>query len=131
MFCDARFTRIGVMDLTSMSNANSIFYGYRLGITIDKVIIKPDGSQTFANAFYDCGALENLTIEGVIGQNGFNVQWSTKLSHDSLMSILNALADKSTDTSGTQWIVTIGTENLAKLTDAEKRIAFQKGWDLA
>ena len=44
--------------------------------------------------FINCTALEDLVIEGVIGNNGFSVQWSTKLSHDSLMSIMNALQDK-------------------------------------
>lgn len=85
----------------------------------------------FDSAFYQCGSLENLTIEGTIGQNNFNVSWSTKLSHDSLMSIITALKDYSTDTSGTQWVVTLGTTNLNKLTDAEKAMATQKGWTLA
>ena len=85
----------------------------------------------FEAVFTDCFALENLTIEGTIGQNGFNVSYSTKLSHDSLMSIITALKDYSADTSGTQWVVTIGTTNLNKLTDAEKAIATQKGWTLA
>lgn len=54
-------------------------------------------STTFNNAFQQCNNLEQLTMKGVIGQNGFNVQWSTKLSHDSIVSIINAL---STTTSG-------------------------------
>ena len=84
----------------------------------------------FEAPFSGCYALENLTIEGTIGQNGFVVKYSP-LSHDSLMSIITALKDYSTDTSGTQWVVTLGTENLNKLTDAEKAIATQKGWTLA
>lgn len=85
----------------------------------------------FNAPFTDCYALENLTIEGTIGQNNFDVSSSTKLSHDSLMSIITALKDYSTDTSGTQWVVTLGTANLNKLTDAEKAMATQKGWTLA
>lgn len=93
--------------------------------TIRKLTV--DGLTTFTRTFYKCAALENLTIGGTIGQNGFDVSACTKLTHDSLMSIINALEAK---TSGT-WTVTLGTTNLAKLTDAEKAIATQKGWTLA
>ena len=43
--------------------------------------------------FTNCFQLQNLTIEGIIGQNGFNVQWSTKLSKASITSIINALSE--------------------------------------
>jgi hypothetical protein len=70
-------------------------------------------------------------MDGAIGQNGFDVHWSTKLTHDSLMSIINHLSDKSSDTSGTTWTITLGTENIAKLTDDEIAIAEAKGWEVA
>lgn len=79
--------------------------------------------------FVRCGELVNVTFEGVIGQNGLNVSWSTKLSHDSLMSIINCLKDYSG--TGTTKTVTLGATNLAKLTTAEKAVATQKGWTLA
>ena len=85
----------------------------------------------FNGTFSHCFALENITIDGVIGQNGLVLSDSTKLTHDSLMSIITALKDYSTDTSGTQWVVTLGTTNLNKLTDAQKAMATQKGWTLA
>ena len=87
-------------------------------------------SGFYADTFTNCTALKNLTIIGVITHNNFNVQWSTNLTHDSLMSIINALEDKSADTSGTVWEVTLGETNIAKLTDAEQLIAQQKGWTL-
>ena len=80
------------------------------------------------NLFNNCTALQNLIVEGVIATTGFNVQWSTKLSHESLMSIINALADKSTDTSGTVWEIILGDENKAKLTSEELQIAQNKNW---
>ena len=94
-------------------------------------VIRTAQHTKFANTFFECNALENLTIEGIIGQNGFNVQYSTKLTHDSLMSIINALADYSADTSGTTWTVTLGSGNIAKLTEEEQLIAYMKGWNLA
>lgn len=83
----------------------------------------------YSSTFNRCYELENLTIEGTIGQNNFNVSYSTKLTHKSLMSIINALADYHGD--GLIHTVTLGEANLAKLTDAEKAIATERGWTLA
>lgn len=85
-----------------------------------------DANTKYQNTFQRCDNLVNLTLDGTIGQNGFDIHWSTKLTHDSLMSIIDALEDKSG--TGTTWTITLGTDNLAKLTDAEKAIATQKGW---
>ena len=126
-------TAVGVIDTratTGSSDSTSIFREAVRLETIEKLILKSDGSQSLNAMFDSCSALINLTIEGTIGQNGLNLQWSTKLSHDSLMSTINALKDYSADTSGTSWVVTLGSENLAKLTAEEILIAEQKGWDL-
>ena len=117
------------LDFTSLNSASDIFsYSSRLH-TIEALVIKE--TTKFFNLFIDCSVLTNLIIEGTIGQNGFNVQWSKSMSHDSLMSIINALKDYSEDTSGTDWLVTIGSENKAKLTEDEILIAENKGWRLA
>jgi len=92
--------------------------------------LEVNGVTNFSSAFLNCTALEELNLSGVIDINGFNVQWSTLLTHDSLMSIINALKDYSADTSGTEWIVTIGDTNKAKLTDTELDIAQNKGWQV-
>ena len=85
-------------------------------------------SGGLSNTFRECFALVDLNIVGTINVAGLNVQYSP-LSHDSLMSIINALADK-TGVSGT-WKVTLGATNLAKLTAEEIAIAEGKGWTLA
>ena len=110
---------------TQYGDMRSTFVGAAGLVTIRKLTV--DETVVFSNTFAKCYSLENLTMAGTIGQNGFNVSESTKLTHDSLMSIINCLEAK---TEGT-WTVTLGTENLAKLTDAEKAIATQKGWTLA
>ena len=81
--------------------------------------------------FNSCTNLTNVTMVGTINANGFDVSPCKKLTHDSLMSIINALANKKNDTSGTQWVCTLGTDNLNKLTNEEKAIATGKGWGLA
>jgi hypothetical protein len=55
--------------------------------------IKFDENTQIQDAFWSCSALENLTIEGTIGQNGINLKWSINLSQDSIISVLNALSD--------------------------------------
>lgn len=86
--------------------------------------------------FGNCYALENLNVvadleNGIcINSNNFDVHWSEKLSHDSLVSIINALADKTSDTSGTEWVCTLGTTNLNKLSATEIAVATGKGWVL-
>lgn len=97
--------------------------------TIRKIILSP--KTTLTQWFDGCGNLENVTFEGTLEKNGANFRYSPKLTHDSLMSFINALADKTADTSGTTWSATLGATNLAKLTDAEKAIATGKGWTLA
>ena len=132
MFEASGITEIGELDFSTVTRTNgtAIFNACALLESIDKIIL-PNGQTTFNNWFAGCTALKSVTFEGVIGANNLNVQKSTLLSHDSLMSIINCLADKSADTSGTTWAVTLGTTNLAKLTDAEKAIATQRGWTLA
>ena len=124
-FQGSTITRIPVLNMANATNVTSTFYNCKQLVSIEKMIVS--NSVTFKNAFYNCSSLEELIIDGVIGQSGFNVSYSTKLTHASLMSIINALETK---TSGT-WTVTLGTTNLAKLTDAEKAIATEKGWTLA
>lgn len=110
---------------------NGMFSGCRNLRTIRGFHIGEDGTSGYNTAFQNCTSLENITFYGVIGRNGLNLQWSTKLTHDSLMSVINALKDYSEDTSGITWAITLGTTNLAKLTDTEKAIATQRGWTLA
>lgn len=120
---------IDISGATTASDVSGLFGDSKL-VTIRQLIVK-ETTPFYTNTFQNCKYLENLTISGTIGQNGFDVSTSSLLTHDSLMSIINALQDKTSDTNGTSWVCTLGTDNLAKLTDAEKAIATNKGWSLA
>lgn len=130
MFGNTRITNTKVaIDWTLATTTNYAFSSASYVVTIPMLILgenTPFVSHTFAGAT----SLENLTIGGVIGKNGFDVSSCKKLTVESLLSILNALQDKSTDTSGTSWVITIGSTNLAKLSDEQKQIATDKGWNL-
>ena len=81
-------------------------------------------STSNGNCFSNCTALTTIT-----GNPNFKVSFilskSTKLTHDSLMVIINGLQT----VTSTQKL-TLGSENLAKLTEADKKIATDKGWTL-
>ena len=49
-----------------------------------------------------------------------------KLTHDSLMNVINSI-----QTVTTPETLTLGGVNLAKLSDEEKKVATDKGWTLA
>lgn len=93
---------------------------------------KTTRSQTvnMSMAFYDCKNLTNVTFGGYVRVNNFSLSSSTKLTHNSLMSLINSLEDVTTNTSQTSWKISLGTTNLAKLTDDEKAIATAKNWTL-
>ena len=77
------------------------------------------------NCFVNCTSLTTIT-----GNPNFKVSldlsYSTKLTHDSLMVVINGL-----QTVTTKQTLTLGSTNLAKLTDDEKKVATDKGWTLA
>ena len=73
----------------------------------------------------DCKSL--TTLGGFVGLSASLIlSSSTKLTHDSLMNVINNLATVTSSTT-----LTLGSTNLAKLTDEEKKIATDKGWTLA
>ena len=98
MFQNTNITRIPVVVDVSQcpTELYAIFAGASKLKSIKKLVVSEN--NIFANGgFNSCSALVDLPIEGTIGQNGFNVQWSTKLSKASIYSVINAL---STTTSG-------------------------------
>jgi hypothetical protein len=103
MFTQARnITRIGVVDVRGSTETlplDTTFQYCTSLVTIDKIFPKNGTRGAFNNAtFHECTGLVNLTIEeNSIASNGLNLQWSTKLSKASILSVINAL---STTTSG-------------------------------
>ena len=70
------------------------------------------------NILVSCG-LEGIFI--------WDLDTCTALTVDSLVSVLNALQQLD---EGTSYTCTIGSDNLAKLSDQQKAIATNKGWTL-
>lgn len=59
-----------------------------------------------------------------------NLSYSTKLTHDSLMNVINGLYDIKTKGCNPQSL-NLGATNLAKLTSEEIAIATEKGWNVS
>ncbi len=94
MFQESDIAHIPTLDMRQATNASHAFSYSRIE-EIEKIIVAE--TVPWQGAFMNCSYLKHLLVEGVIGQNGFNVQWSTQLSRESIESIINAL---STTTSG-------------------------------
>lgn len=96
MFSVSSVTHAPIIDASSSRWVDAIFYNSGI-VDVEKLILKSDGSQTIGDAFKWCFYLQNIVIEGTIGQNGLSFQWASKLSKNSIYSVMNAL---STTTSG-------------------------------
>ena len=120
-----KLTEIPSLDTSKASQLSSTFrYCYELK-TVELTSFAPT-----QYAFDGCRSLENLTVTGTITINGNNyldLSDSTLLTVDSLLSVLNALADNTGKTTRT---ITLGSTNLAKLTDEQKAIATNKNYTL-
>ena len=129
LFSGANISVIPEIDTSKVSKASRtdhMFY-YCKCVTIRKLILGKCGlgANPFASAYY----LENIVIEGeIIASVSVN---SCSLTHDSLMSFINALKDYSEDTSGTVYKFTMGSEQIAKLTADELNMIEAKGWTYA
>lgn len=122
----SQISRLGILDFRKVNIFTNTFASNKL-VTVDKLILRDSGTQTFNNSFNNSTKLQNIVIEGKIGRNGFNVQ-SCPLTYDSLVSIKNALIDKSSDTSGTTWVITVGDTNKGKYTEQDLNEISTKGW---
>lgn len=93
-FAYSKITAIPYLDLSVVTTINNCFnYSTQL-VNIEG--LKLNESCRVSSAFDSCTSLEKVIFEGTIGQNGFDIHWSTKLSAASLESIINALSTTTT-----------------------------------
>ena len=64
------------------------------------------------------------------GDYTLKLSYSTKLTHDSLMNVINNLYDIKAKGVKPQQLI-LGSKNLEKLTEEERNIAVSKGWTLS
>jgi hypothetical protein len=87
--------------------ANNCFYRCYVLKTIPSLTL--ENITGFNNTFAGCGELETLIVHGTIGAD-IDIHWSTKLTRESIDSIVNAL---STETSGLTCTLSLDAVNKA------------------
>ena len=83
----------------------------------------------FTSAWYGCNALTTLGGFGAISAD-IDLSPCTKLTVESLMNVINQAADLAA-LGITGRTMTLGSDNLAKLSDEQKAVATSKRWTLA
>ena len=118
----SRLTSVPAMDTSKVTNMTYMFY-YCSSLTS---IPSMDTSKVtdMGYMFSNCSNLESIHMHGT--KVSFDISASTKFTREALVEILNNLATVTTSPT-----LTMGSRNLAKLTDADKAIATGKGWKLA
>lgn len=122
--CSA-LTSILQLSTSNGTNFNGMFSACTALTTISLLNMSSMSGTSCINMFYNCTALENVTFEGTIPVRGNITVFYTcpNLTVESLMSFINALTNMS-DTA--TYTITIGSTNLAKLTEEQIQIATDK-----
>ena len=122
--CSA-LTSILQLSTSNGTNFNGMFSACTALTTISLLNMSSMSGTSCINMFYNCTALEIVTFEGTIPVRGNITVFSTcpNLTVESLMSFINALTNMS-DTA--TYTITIGSTNLAKLTEEQIQIATDK-----
>ena len=103
----------------------SAFYGC---VALTDITIPNTITTISVGVFTNCSKLTNVTIGSGFNCNNLDLSASTKYSADTLAEMLTALADR---TGQEAYTLTLGSTNLAKLSDEQKAIATDKNWTLA
>ena len=116
-------TIIPQMDTRSVTNMNQMFNGCSSLTSIPQ--LDASNATDMNRMFSNCSSL--TTLDGLTNLKvDLDLSPCPKLTHDSLMNVINEAADVTSSPK----TLTLGSTNLNKLTDEEKAIATNKGWIL-
>ena len=123
-YCCEKLTSIPQLNTSNVTNMESTFYRCKSLISIPKL----DASKVIIMDYIFGGCINLETIHMINMKVSFNISSSTKFTREALLEIINNCYDLTTlNRTAT---LTMGTTNLAKLTDEDKAIATAKGWTL-
>lgn len=127
------------IDTSNVIGMNHMFYGCKSLTTIPQLDLSK--AYMMLNMFYPCSALTTLggfqnlgmayetTKDANFSYYKLDLSYSPKLTHDSLMNVINGLYDIKTKGCNPQQLI-LGSTNLEKLTAEEIAIATNKGWNV-
>lgn len=110
--------------VTFIDNGAFRYCSSLIDVLIPNSVASLGGDSVFAN----CTNLKNVVLGSGFNCNNLKLSASTQFTADTIVSMLNALADR---TGQTAYTLTLGSTNLAKLSAAQIAIATQKNWNLA
>ena len=139
----SRLEKITSLDLTTLNNSYSTMYMFDNCKSLKTLsAINCDKNYQCMNTFNYTQGLENfggminlgkaysITTSENNTDYTLDLHWCAKLTHESLMNVINNLYDIKTKGVKPQKLV-LGTTNLAKLTEEERNIVVAKGWTLS
>lgn len=127
------------INTSNVTNMSEMFYGCFELETLPKLncsnVERINGVVNNCNKLQNIGGFENLgqAYKTTMQENYYYYRLtlsSNKLTHDSLMNVINNLYDIKTKGCNPQSLV-LGSTNLAKLTSEEIAIATNKGWNVS
>jgi hypothetical protein len=126
LFSRSYIQKVPVMDLRKATVLTEVFMYCTSVESIDKIILKDNGSQNLSNFFYGTYGLKEVRFEGTIGTTIYFTYFSL-LSDESVQSIIDHLKDL---TGTTTQKLTFHAKVGAKMTDAQKAAITAKNWTL-
>ena len=141
MFENCRaLTTIPKLDTSNVTNISGMFKGCTSLTTVPQLdtsnVTNTRDTLYYLTSLENFGGLLNLgqaystSLSANYYTYGLKLSNSTKLTHESLMNIINGLYDIKTKGCKSQQLV-FGATNLAKLTSEEIAIATNKGWSVS
>ena len=129
LFYQSGITKAPIIDASGCTSTIQFVFNESANLVEVPKIILPSTPRQVTNLFSNCSNLVEVRFEGVIGLGSNTIMFKNnpKISVESLLNTFECLQ---TNTSTSSYTLSIGSTNLAKLTDAEKAIATQKGWTL-
>ena len=128
-------TKVPAINLSKIIDSLYVFENAFELVTVENLIFPTRPfTVNISGIIYRCIALENITITGTIQNTGCDLHWSTKLTIESLTSILTALSKDSSVAAGKS--ITFPTAAQAKIqadTTAKGQYdaAIAAGWTIA
>ena len=118
-------TKINVPIIVNGTSANAMFQNASNLVTVSSLTVNENVS--FANTFLYCNELQNITFEGVIGQN-ISFANSSKLTDDSINSSIEHL--KSLPSGTTKTLTVYKTVYNRLVADGRDALVTAKNWTL-
>ena len=117
-------TSIPQLDTSNVTYMNSMFFNCASLTSIPQ--LDTSNVTNMNSMFSNCSRLEEIHMINM--KVSFNISSSTKFTRESLLEIINNCYDLTTLNKTAT--LTMGSTNLAKLTEEDKAIATAKGWTL-